>query len=140
MTRRRLLQVVPVATALGIAVGFGLHHVFAAKAAPPLALPALHGQAVWGPGVRGAPSVVERGRTVILAFDGASALERSAIAAAERLVAPSQRATLVFAPTSHPSGAVIVIDKRGFERAGFTWPFLPQFVADDLRMLAREAA
>ena len=29
-----------------------------------------------------------------------------------------------------------VIDRRGFERAGMRWPFLPQFVADDLRALA----
>jgi cytochrome oxidase Cu insertion factor (SCO1/SenC/PrrC family) len=38
------------------------------------------------------------------------------------------------------SGTVYVIDARGFERVGVTAPFLPQFVADDFRVLAREAA
>ncbi|HEX6839646.1 MAG TPA: SCO family protein [Polyangia bacterium] len=38
------------------------------------------------------------------------------------------------------SGAVYVIDRSGFERAGVTAPFLPQFVADDFRVLARGAA
>lgn len=33
------------------------------------------------------------------------------------------------------STAVYVIDRRGFERAGVIAPFLPQFVADDLRTL-----
>ncbi len=44
-------------------------------------------------------------------------------------------------PTKHDivhSTAVYVIDKRGFERAGVLAPFMPQFVADDLRRLARE--
>jgi cytochrome oxidase Cu insertion factor (SCO1/SenC/PrrC family) len=34
------------------------------------------------------------------------------------------------------STAVYLIDRNGFERAGFIAPFLPQFVADDLRLLA----
>lgn len=34
------------------------------------------------------------------------------------------------------STAVYLVDRRGFERAGFLAPFLPQFVADDLRTLA----
>ena len=38
------------------------------------------------------------------------------------------------------STAVYVIDRRGFERAGVLAPFLPQFVADDLRTLTREPA
>lgn len=44
-------------------------------------------------------------------------------------------------PTTHDivhSTAVYVIDKSGFERAGVLAPFMPQFVADDLRTLARE--
>lgn len=46
-------------------------------------------------------------------------------------------------PSTHDivhSTAVYVIDKRGFERAGVIAPFLPQFVGDDLRALAREQA
>lgn len=43
-------------------------------------------------------------------------------------------------PTTHDivhSTALYVIDRSGFERVGVIAPFLPQFVADDLRMLAR---
>ena len=38
------------------------------------------------------------------------------------------------------STAVYLIDRKGFERAGFIAPFLPQFMADDLRELAKPAA
>lgn len=38
------------------------------------------------------------------------------------------------------STALYVIDRRGFERVGVLAPFLPQFLADDLRALAREQA
>ena len=34
------------------------------------------------------------------------------------------------------STALYVIDRKGYERAGFLAPFLPQFLADDLRTLA----
>jgi protein SCO1/2 len=36
------------------------------------------------------------------------------------------------------STAVYVIDRRGFERAGFLMPFVPDFVADDFRVLGAE--
>jgi cytochrome oxidase Cu insertion factor (SCO1/SenC/PrrC family) len=36
------------------------------------------------------------------------------------------------------STAVYLIDKRGFERAGFLMPFVPGFVADDFRVLGAE--
>lgn len=36
------------------------------------------------------------------------------------------------------STAVYLIDRRGYERAGFLMPFVPGLVADDLRVLGRE--
>jgi protein SCO1 len=36
------------------------------------------------------------------------------------------------------STAVYLLDKRGYERAGFLMPFVPGLVADDLRLLAAE--
>jgi protein SCO1/2 len=36
------------------------------------------------------------------------------------------------------STAVYLLDKRGFERAGFLMPFVPAFVADDFRALGAE--
>ena len=37
------------------------------------------------------------------------------------------------------STAVYLLDKRGYERAGFLMPFVPGLVADDLRVLGAEA-
>jgi cytochrome oxidase Cu insertion factor (SCO1/SenC/PrrC family) len=34
--------------------------------------------------------------------------------------------------------ALYLIDRRGFERSGYLWPYLPNFVALDLRTLAGE--
>ena len=45
-----------------------------------------------------------------------------------------------FAPGSSSTRAVYLIDARGFERVGVHAPFLPQFLADDLRTLARVRA
>jgi hypothetical protein len=36
--------------------------------------------------------------------------------------------------------ALYLIDRRGFERTGYLFPFLPNFVALDLRSLGRERA
>ena len=38
------------------------------------------------------------------------------------------------------STAVYLLDKRGYERAGFLMPFVPGLVADDLRTLGAEAS
>jgi cytochrome oxidase Cu insertion factor (SCO1/SenC/PrrC family) len=38
------------------------------------------------------------------------------------------------------STAVYLVDKRGYERAGFLMPFVPGLVADDLRVLGAEAS
>jgi cytochrome oxidase Cu insertion factor (SCO1/SenC/PrrC family) len=64
-----------------------------------------------------------------------------AMAASARL-APVWRAYHIYV---HPTPTDIVhtqalylIDRRGFERSGYLWPYLPNFVALDLRTLARE--
>lgn len=203
---RALLGAVLVAAVLGIGAGAAGHLAFGSRSArPALALPALHGQAVWPAGRRPAPALRLadetgrtvslnglRGRSVVLAFmdplcKEECPIEGRALAAAERQVAPSQRATVLIVsvnpkatgadataasrkwgisahwllgsharlarvwraygisviPTRNDivhSTAVYVIDRRGFERAGFIAPFLPQFLADDLRTLARGAA
>jgi cytochrome oxidase Cu insertion factor (SCO1/SenC/PrrC family) len=38
------------------------------------------------------------------------------------------------------STAVYLVDKRGYERAGFLMPFVPGLVAGDLRVLGAEAS
>jgi protein SCO1/2 len=63
---------------------------------------------------------------------------RSRVAATERAfgieVRPAQGGDLVH------SLAVYLVDRHGFERTGYVFPFLPGFVAHDLRTLARETA
>lgn len=194
------------ALAVGIGAGTGLHFALrshSADAAAPLALPKLHGQAVWPAGRRRAPAFSLRdqdglrvslaglrGRPVVIAFmdplcKQECPIEGRGLALAERQVARAQRPTLLIVsvnplargrdaraaarkwgisgdwhwllgthaqlapvwrayditvlPTTNDivhSTAVYLVDRRGFERAGFLAPFLPQFVADDLRTLA----
>lgn len=191
-------------------MGAGLHLALPSGSARPvdtMTVPAMQGQAVWPAGRRPAPAFSlrdqdgrlvslagQRGRTVALAFmdplcKQECPIEGRALAAAERQVAPAQRATLLIVSVNPQargrdakaaarkwgisgnwhwllgrraqlaavwrkyditvipkandivhSTAVYLIDRRGFERAGFIAPFLPQFVADDLRRLGRESA
>jgi cytochrome oxidase Cu insertion factor (SCO1/SenC/PrrC family) len=196
-----LLVAVISASVVGGAAGVGLHLAAGADVVQPaLAVPILHGQAVWPAGRRRAPLFAltdqdgrlvsladERGRTVVVAFmdprcGSGCTIEGRALALAEQQVAPSQRPVLLIVSVNpaadgaeakaaarswrfaagwhwllgpaaglarvwraygvavgHTRG-VYVIDARGFERVGVTAPFLPQFVADDFRVLARVAA
>lgn len=196
------------AAAAGVTGGVVLHFALPSAAArPALALPALHGEAMWPPGRRTAPAfalrdqdgrlvslAAQRGRTVVVAFmdplcKQECPLEGRGLATAEQQVTPAQRPVLLIVSVNpqadgmdaraatrrwHISGewhwllgrrpqlarvwrayditvipktndivhstAVYLIDRRGFERAGFIAPFLPQFVADDFRTLARGRA
>jgi cytochrome oxidase Cu insertion factor (SCO1/SenC/PrrC family) len=186
------------AAAAGIGAGLALHLALGAGSPrPTLALPALHGQAVWGAGKRRAPAFALRdqngrvislrgqhGHTVVLAFISPlctrCAIEGRGLAIAEQQVAPADRPVLLIVSMNpHADGAeakatarrwrisgnwhwllgrqsqltrvhrayqvarttaVYLIDARGFERVGVNAPFLPQFVADDLRTLAQGAA
>jgi cytochrome oxidase Cu insertion factor (SCO1/SenC/PrrC family) len=186
------------AAAAGIGGSLALHLALGAGGPrPALALPALHGQAVWGAGQRRAPVFAlrdqngrvvslggQRGHTVVLAFISPlcaqCAIEGRGLAIAEQQVAPADRPVLLLVSVNpHANGAearatarrwrisgnwhwllgrqsqltrlrrayqvarttaVYLIDARGFERVGVNAPFLPQFVADDFRTLARGAA
>lgn len=102
------------ALAAGVGAGAVLHAaVRPGHAQPSLALPALHGEAVWASGRRPAPSFAlrdqdgrlvslagERGRTVLLAFmdplcKEECPIEGRALAAAERQVGVTRRPTLL---------------------------------------------
>ena len=203
---RLALGALVLAGAVGVGAGAVLHAaVRPRQTQPSLAVPALHGEAVWPSGRRPAPAFAlrdqdgrlvsladQRGRTVLLAFmdplcKEECPIEGRALALAERQVAPAARPTLLVVnvnpkasgadarkaarrwgisgrwhwlfgsapalrrvwrayritvvPTTHDilhSTAVYVIDRRGDERVGLIAPFLPQFVADDLRTLAGE--
>jgi protein SCO1 len=205
---RPVLVVIVVAAAVGVGIGAAVHLTVGSRSAhPSIALPALHGQAVWAAGRRPAPPFALRdqngrlvslsglrGRTVVVAFmdplcKQECPIEGRGLALAEQQVAPAQRPTLLIVTVNpqaraadartatrkwHIAGdwhwllgrrsqlapvwraydisvlpaqndivhstAVYLIDRRGFERVGVLAPFLPQFVADDLRKLAREPA
>src|ERR1700693_3940364 len=119
---RRLYAIgITAAAAVGIALGIALHSELSSSAsARPLALPALHGQATWGPGARPAPSFVLRdqhgrrvslrslrGRPVPLTFmdslcTQACPVEGRMLAAAIRQVAPGSRPRLVVVSVDPP--------------------------------------
>jgi hypothetical protein len=132
---RRALAALAVAAALGAAAAAVAHAVVGRSAS--LALPELHGQVTWAPGVRLAPADVPRGRAAVLAFVapgciGCLAELRYAI---DRLPA-SLRPTVI--RRAVPRGSlVLLVDRRGDVRTGYTFPFAPAFVEGDLRTLAR---
>ena len=74
-----------------------------------------------------------RGRAVVLA-DGLAALTGRGVA---RL--PHLRRAAIDGDIAHTE-ALYLIDRRGFERSGFLYPFVPGFVTHDLRVLGRARA
>lgn len=116
-----VLASVAAASVVGIGVGVLLHSTFSGGTANALALPALHGQATWGPGKRPAPQFALRdqrdrlvslhalqGRTVVLTFldslcRQACPVEGRMLAAAIEQVPQAQRPWLVVVSVD-PSG------------------------------------
>jgi cytochrome oxidase Cu insertion factor (SCO1/SenC/PrrC family) len=207
---RPLALVVAAAALAGVAGGVALHWLRAAATPVAMALPALHGQAVWAAGARPAPAFALRdqrgalvtlgalrGRPVLLTFldsqcrsscpiagrQLASVLRRMPAAARPTLVvisvdpkgdtrvgidramhkwglagpwrwhwlnatraqlAPVWRSYgITVEPTSNDivhSLALLLIDRRGYERTAYLFPFLPAFVQGDLARLAGERA
>jgi protein SCO1 len=208
MHRRSWAVSIATAAVVGIAIGIAFHaRLTGSAAARSVAVPPLHGQAIWGVGQRAAPAfalrdqrgrrvplVSLRGRTIALTFldslckascpiEGrmlASAIGQVGAAARPQLLVVSvdpggdtprsvEQAALkwklpagtiwllgthaqlkpvwdAYQITVEPvsgdvvhSTAVYLLDKRGYERAGFLMPFVPALVADDLRVLGAEA-
>jgi hypothetical protein len=132
---RRTIALLAAAGALG-AAGAAVAHAFAGRGAT-LALPELHGQVTWAPGARRAPPGVPRGRTAVLAFvaPGCTGCLAELRYAVDRLPA-SLRPTVVRRAVKSDS-LVLLVDRRGNVRTGYTFPFAPAFVEGDLRTLAR---
>ncbi len=134
-----------VAAALG-AVGAMLVHAYAARGSAP-ALPELHGQTTWAPGTRPAPQSAPPGRTAAVVFLGtgcAPCLEE--LRRLVRRLPAAERPVVVVAPPAAAAAygvergrrLLVLIDRRGDERTGYAFPFVPPFVEGDLRTLARE--
>lgn len=123
------------AAALG-ATGAAVAHAFGGGGTS-LGLPELHGQVTWAPGSRPAPVGIPRGRTAVLAFvaPGCTGCLAELDFAIGRLPA-SIRPTVVRHAVTRDS-LVLLVDRSGYVRAGYTFPFAPAFVEGDLRTLAR---
>ena len=132
---RAAVAALAAAAALG-AVGAAVAHAYLGRSAPP-ALPQLHGQVSWAPGVRLAPTTVPRGRTAVLVFvaPGCTGCLAELRFAVDRLPA-SIRPTVVRRVVKRDS-LVLLVDRSGDVRTGYTFPFAPAFVEGDLRTLAR---
>jgi len=132
---RAAVAALAAAAALG-AVGATVAHAYLGRSAPP-ALPQLHGQVSWAPGTRLAPTTVPRGRTAVLAFvaPGCTGCLAELRFVVDRLPA-SIRPTVVRRVVQRDS-LILLVDRSGDVRTGYTFPFAPAFVEGDLRTLAR---
>jgi hypothetical protein len=129
---RRTLAAVLAAAALG-AAGAAVAHAFSGSGTT-LSLPQLHGQVTWKPGARRAD--VPHGRTALLVFvapscTGCLAELRFAI---DRL--PPKLRPLVVRHTVASHSLILLVDRKGWVRTGYAFPFAPAFVEGDLRTLA----
>jgi hypothetical protein len=136
---------IAVAGALG-AAGALLVHSYRFQHTTP-ALPTLHGEATWAPGSRPVPAPPHLGRTTVVAFVGSGCdwcLQD--VHRIVRRLPVADRPAIVRAPPGaaarygvKPGRRVLVlVDKNGDERTGYTFPFVPPFVEGDLRTLAAE--
>ncbi|HEX5247110.1 MAG TPA: hypothetical protein VFW41_08255 [Gaiellaceae bacterium] len=132
---RAVVAALAAASALG-ALGATVAHAYLARSAPP-ALPALHGQVSWAPGVRPAPANVPRGRTAVLVFvaRGCTGCLGELRFAIDRL--PASMRPVVVRRVVQRDSLVLLVDRRGDIRTGYAFPFAPAFVEGDLRTLAR---
>jgi len=123
------------AAALGMA-GAAVAHAVLARGTT-LRLPELHGQVLWAAGVRHAPAYVPRGRTVVVAYVAPSCSAcRAELRFTLRQLPARLRPDVVRLPT-HGRSLLLLVDRRGDVRTGYTFPFAPAFVEGDLRTLAR---
>jgi hypothetical protein len=129
------VTILAAAAVLGVAGAAVAHAVLARN--PPLNLPELHGQATWAAGARRAPVRVQRGRTAVVAYvargcTGCIAELRFTLARLPVALRPD-----VVRLTTRGTSLLLLVDRRGDVRTGYTFPFAPAFVEGDLRTLAR---
>jgi hypothetical protein len=130
---RRAVAALTAAAALG-AIGAAVAHAVVGRHAT-LALPQLHGQVTWTQGTRHAQ--VPPGRTAVLVFlaPGCTGCLGELRYVIHRLPASIRPAVVQHAVKR--DSLVLLVDRRGDVRTGYTFPFAPAFVEGDLRTLAR---
>ena len=130
---RRAVGALAVAAALG-AIGAAVAHAVVGGGAT-LALPELHGQVTWKQGARHARVPAGRTAVLVLLAPGCTGCLAELRYAIHRLPA-SMRPTVVQHAVKRDS-LVLLVDRRGDVRTGYSFPFAPAFVEGDLRTLAR---
>ncbi|HKT44649.1 MAG TPA: hypothetical protein VJQ85_07600 [Gaiellaceae bacterium] len=123
------------AAALGVA-GATVAHAFQARGTT-LALPELHGQVTWAPGMRPSPVTVPRGRVALVAYVATRCKDCAAELRFTIDQLPARFRPVVVRRVASGKSLLLLVDKRGDVRTGYTFPFAPAFVEGDLRTLAR---
>ena len=132
---RRVLVVLAAAAALGVA-GATVAHGFQARGTT-LALPELHGQVTWSPGKRPAPVAVPRGRVALVAYVAPRCRDCVSELRFTLRQLPARFRPVVVRRVATGKSLLLLVDRSGYARTGYTFPFAPAFVEGDLRTLAR---
>ena len=123
------------AAVLGVAGAAVAHAVLARRAT--LALPLLHGQVTWAAGSRPSPVAVPHGRTAVVAYVARGCNDCLAELRFTLRELPQHVRPLVVRRVATGHSLLLLVDRRGDVRTGYTFPFAPAFVEGDLRTLAR---
>lgn len=132
---RAALVALAAAAALGVA-GATVAHAFHSRGTT-LALPELHGQVTWAPGKTPSPVPVPRGRVALIAY---VAPRCQACVSELRFTLgrlPTRIRPVVVHRVASGKSLLLLVDKSGDIRTGYSFPFAPAFVEGDLRTLAR---
>lgn len=133
---RRVAALLAVAAALG-AVGAAVAHAVIGRGSPTPALPELHGQASWAPGVHRAPAGVPRGRVALLALISPRCRRCAAELRYTVDQLPVRLRPVVLRRAIHGRSLLLLVDRDGNLRTGYAFPFAPAFVEGDVRTLWR---
>ncbi|HEY8028776.1 MAG TPA: hypothetical protein VIE38_04610 [Gaiellaceae bacterium] len=128
-------MIVAAAAVLGVA-GAAVAHAVLARGAT-LSLPSLHGQATWPAGSHPSPVAVPHGRTAIVAYVARGCKDCFAELRFTLRQLPQHVRPLVVRRVATGHSLLLLVDRNGDVRTGYTFPFAPAFVEGDLRMLAR---
>jgi hypothetical protein len=132
---RRVVTATVAAAALGV-TGAAVAHAVTARGVS-LALPELHGQVTWAPGARAAPAIVPRGHTAVIALVAHGCAECLSELRFTLGRLPAELRPAVVRGVARGTSLLLLVDRRGDIRTGYTFPFAPAFVDGDLRTLSR---
>ena len=122
------------AAVLGVA-GAAVAHAVLSRT-PPLGLPELHGQVTWAAGSHPSPVFVPRGRTAVVAYVARGCTGCLAELQFTLRQLPQHVRPLLVRRIATGQSLLLLVDRSGDVRTGYTFPFAPAFVEGDLRTLA----